>query len=152
MDILLFVLITGGAALIGFAVGIAGDKVPWFQKPKESVSKRKRKRKTTWLTWHQCSVLDSIAQHGGRGVLLWYTDISLATIRSLAKRGFVDTRSGNRVIATRAGKRRLLEPWPTQLGADAPKVRPDPHASGGAEIAPAASEGEAAVGKIEQTG
>lgn len=154
MDIFTFVVIAIFATVFGVAVGIiyADELGAWLRKRKKVVNKRRRKQKAAWLTWKQCSVLDSIAKHGSRGVLLWYTDISLSTIRSLAKRGFVDTRSGNRVIATRAGKRRLLEPWPAELVGDAPKVAPHPSASGHIQAAPAASEGAASVGKAEQSG
>jgi len=70
------------------------------------------KKRSAWLTRHQLEVLDTIRKHGRRGVLIWYTDLNLSTLRSLAKRGFVDTRSRGRIVATRAGKKRLSQPWP----------------------------------------
>ena len=154
MDMFTIIAIIVAACVVGVGIGMVGaDRlIAWVRKQRKAVNKRRRKQKAAWLTWKQCSVLDSIAKHGSRGVLLWYTDISLSTIRSLAKRGFVDTRSGNRIVATRAGKRRVLEPWPARLAADAPKVVPHPSASGQAQVAPAASEGAGSVGKTEQTG
>lgn len=102
----------------------------------------RRKRTSPWLTRHQLEVLDSIAQHGWRGVPLWYTGISLSTIRSLAKRGYVDTRARGRIIATRAGKRRLKQPWPIEQPTGDQKDR----AGSGAAVVPIVqSEGAAAV-------
>jgi hypothetical protein len=68
-----------------------------------------RKKRTPWLTANQLGVLDVIRQHGRRGLLLWHTDINLATIRSLSKHGFCDTASHGRIVITRAGRKRLLE-------------------------------------------
>lgn len=65
-----------------------------------------------WLTHNQLQVLDTIAKHGRQGVYLFYTDLPLATIRSLFKRKLVDTRRKGRVVVTWRGKRRLKQPWP----------------------------------------
>lgn len=102
----------------------------------------RRKRKSPWLTRHQLEILQSIAQHGWRGVPLWHTDINLSTIRSLAKRGYVDTRARGRIIATRAGKRRLNQPWPSEQ----PTGDLKDHAGSGASVSPIVrSAGAAAV-------
>jgi hypothetical protein len=97
-----------------------------------------------WLTRNQLEILDSIKKHGRRGVPLWYTDINLATIRSLAKRGYVDTRSRGRIVATRSGKQRLLQPWPTVQPTGDQKNTIGASGSNVAEIRPTAS-GEASV-------
>lgn len=73
-----------------------------------------KKVKTPWLTRNQCEVLDKIAKTGKAGIKVWYTDINLATIRSLCKKGLADTASKGRIVATRAGKRRLRQPWPPE--------------------------------------
>ena len=82
------------------------------------VSRRNRtaqaSKRTPWMTRNQMEVLDAIRKEGSTGVDLWGTDMKLSTIRSLEKRGLVDTRSGGRVVATKAGKKRLNEPWPDQ--------------------------------------
>ncbi len=75
---------------------------------------RGKKTKTPWLTRNQCEVLDRIAKTGRQGIKVWYTDINLATIRSLCKKGLADTASKGRILATRAGKRRLRQPWPPE--------------------------------------
>ncbi len=73
-----------------------------------------KKQKSPWMTRHQLEVLDGIRTHGRSGVPLWYTDINLSSIRSLAKRGYVDTASRGRIVITRAGKHRLRQPWPPE--------------------------------------
>ena len=83
------------------------------------------KTKAAWMTRRQLEVLETIRKHGRRGVLLWYTDINLSSIRSLAKRGMVDTRSKGRIICTRLGKRRLSQPWPTLQPLGDKKARAD---------------------------
>lgn len=109
----------------------------------EPVRKKKAERKdrADWLTRHQLEILKSINEHGRGGVPLWHTDISLSTIRSLAKRGYVDTRSRSRVVATSHGRRRLTQPWPQEQPTGDQKDRGDVVASGAAEIAPADAEG-----------
>jgi len=99
------------------------------------------KTKAAWMTRRQLEVLETIRKHGRRGVLLWYTDINLSSIRSLAKRGMVDTRSRGRIVCTRLGKRRLSQPWPTLQPTGDQKDRGDVVASGAAEIAPTDAEG-----------
>ncbi len=94
-----------------------------------------RKRKPAkdhgaWMTRHQLVVLQSIAGGGRGGVPLWNTDLSGSTIRSLAKRGFVDTRSGGRIVATCLGRKRLRQPWPAQQPAGEQKDRGDEPVSG----------------------
>lgn len=84
-----------------------------------------KKAENRWLTYNQLQVLDTIAKHGRQGVYLFYTDLSLATIRSLFKRGLIDTRRKGRIVATRAGKRRLKQPWPKPV-----QDRPDTGTSG----------------------
>lgn len=74
--------------------------------------KRKPAKSSAWLTRHQLGVLDSIAKQGSNGILIWGGGRSLSTLRSLAKRGFVDTRSGGRIVATYRGRKRLRQPWP----------------------------------------
>ena len=102
------------------------------------------KTHAAWMTRHQLEVLDSIAKHGRSGVPLWHTDINLSSIRSLAKRGYVDTRSRGRIVATRAGKKRLSQPWPASQPAGDQKQRPVVSGSGVTQIAPVAS-GEASA-------
>ncbi len=102
--------------------------------------KPKRKSRGDWLTTHQLVVLRSIADEGKAGVSIWRTDISGATIKSLWKRGYLDTRKGGRVIATGAGVVRLSQPWPAEQPTGDQKDRGDVVASGGAEIDPAASD------------
>ncbi len=98
------------------------------------------KTKAAWMTRHQLEVLRSIRQHGRRGVLLWYTDINLSTLRSLAKRGMIDTRSRGRIVCTRLGRLRLSQPWPAVQPAGDLKDSGDVVASGAAEVAPATAE------------
>lgn len=108
---------------------------------------RGKKEKSLWMTLHQLEVLDSIAKHGRSGVPLWFTDISLSTIRALSKRGFVDTRSRGRLIATRAGKRRLKQAWPPASSVGDQKGRQSTIGSNVTEIAPVAS-GEGSAGEV----
>ena len=77
------------------------------------------------LTYNQMTVLDTIAKAKRAGIKLWYTDLSLATIRSLCKRGFIDTRRGGRVVATWRGKRRLKMPWPKKPVENLPQAEPE---------------------------
>jgi hypothetical protein len=98
------------------------------------------KTKAAWMTRRQLEVLETIRKHGRRGVLLWYTEINLSSIRSLAKRGMVDTRSKGRIICTRLGKRRLSQPWPTLQPTGDQKDRADASGSGVEEIDSAGSE------------
>ena len=107
------------------------------------------KRKTKWITRHQLTVLAQIARAGRAGIKLWHTDINLATIRSLCKRGLADTASKGRVIATRAGKKRLREPWPAESSAGDQKDRASVVASGAAEIAPVTAEGSSDAGEVD---
>lgn len=147
MDTWIIVLI---ATVIGVAIGTAGGVgadvlIAWFRKQIKSAKKRKRKvarkARSDWLTRRQLEVLYAIRQHGRGGVLLWYTSISLSTIRSLAKRDMVDTRSRGRIVCTRLGRRRLSQPWPTVQPTGDQKDRGDVVASGAGEVAPVASEG-----------
>ncbi len=71
-----------------------------------------KKTENRWMTHNQLEVLEKIAATGRQGIKLWYTDLALATIRSLCKRGLADTRRNGRIVVTWAGKRRLKEPWP----------------------------------------
>ena len=99
-----------------------------------------KKVKTPWLTRNQCEVLDKIAKTGSAGIKLWYTDINLATIRSLCKKGLADTASKGRVIATRAGKRRLRQPWPPE---SAQSDRKPVTGSGESTVTPISAQGGA---------
>lgn len=65
-----------------------------------------------WLTRNQLETLDVIRKNGRSGIPLWHTDIKLSTIRSLATRGLINSRSQFDVVITRAGKARLRQPWP----------------------------------------
>jgi hypothetical protein len=108
----------------------------------ERKKKPKRKSRGDWLTIHQLRILSSIAEQGRKGIALWQTDVNISTIRSLAKRGYVDTRKHGRIIATGPGLVRLSQPWPADQPTGDQKDRGDVVASGGGEIAPTAS-GEA---------
>lgn len=99
-----------------------------------------KKLRTPWLTAHQLTILDVIGQHGRGGLPLWETNINLATIRSLAKRGFCDTASRGRIVITRAGRKRLLEPWPAEQPTGDQKDRADASGSGAAQNAPTGSQ------------
>jgi len=101
--------------------------------------KPKRKSRGDWLTRHQLEVLWGIAERGRSGIQLWQTDINISTIRSLAKRGYLDTRSHGRIIATGPGLVRLSQPWPSDQPTSDQKDRGNVVASGAAEVAPAAS-------------
>ena len=107
-----------------------------------------KKTKTPWLTRNQLMILSDIRANGRAGIDLWGGDINLSTIRSLSKRGMIDTRSGGRVVVTRAGKRRLRQPWPAQQPVGDQKDRGGVSVSGKAEIAPVAS-GEASHGNSD---
>ncbi|MEE8428551.1 MAG: hypothetical protein V3S33_03505 [Gammaproteobacteria bacterium] len=100
------------------------------------------------MTRHQLEVLEKISLAGRAGIRLWHTDINLATIRSLAKRGFVDTRVGGRVVVMRAGRRRLKQPWPALQPTGDQKDRQGSDGEGAAEIGAsgAAKEGDALTG------
>lgn len=74
----------------------------------------RKKAKPQWMTRNQLQVLEKIANAGRAGIKIWYTDLNLATIRSLCKRGFADTAKGGRILVTRAGKSRLRQPWPSE--------------------------------------
>lgn len=104
--------------------------------------KPKRKSRGDWLTRHQLEILSSIAKQGRSGIALWGKDTNLATVRSLTKRGYVDTRKGGKIIATGAGVVRLSQPWPGDQPTGDQKDRADVVASGSAEVAPTGS-GEA---------
>ena len=104
-----------------------------------------KKRKTPWLTRHQLEVLDSIRKHGRGGVPLWHTSISLSSIRSLAKRGLVDTASRGRIVITRAGKHRLHQPWPAESSTGDQKARGGVRAEGVVDIHGPEASGEASV-------
>jgi len=100
-----------------------------------------KKRATPWMTRHQLEILESIRKHGRLGLPLWHTDINLSTIRSLAKRGLVDTASRGRIVITRAGKHRLRQPWPAQQPTGDQKDAGDGNGSNVADIrGPAASQ------------
>ena len=109
---------------------------------KERAKKPKRKSHSAWMTWQQLLVLKVIANTGRAGIRLWFTDINLSTIRSLAKRGFVDTRSGGKIVATRSGKKRLTQPWPSAPSTGDQKETVEGVGSNVREIVPGAS-GEA---------
>lgn len=98
-----------GILLVGVGIGVAGLSY-WTGKQR----KPKAKKAPKWLTTHQLEVLDKIAATGSAGIKLWHTDINMGTIRSLCKRGFADTASAGRIVATRAGKTRLNQPWPAE--------------------------------------
>jgi len=128
-------------AFIGGVVGM------YFAMRREPKKKPSRKKQTPWLTVHQLETLATIHESkiekwplAVRGILLWYTDINLSTLRSLAKRGYVDTASGGRIVATFRGRRRLMEPWPTGQVLD--NLKDDGGVSGATEgkAAPAASD------------
>ncbi len=131
MDLLAGVVIF----ILAFVAGIALTR--WS---KDAKRKPGRKDRSGWMTRHQLEVLDSIQKHGRRGVPLWFTDLALSTIRSLSKRGFVDTRRRGRVVATRAGKRRLSRPWPGVQPTGDQKDRSDAGGSAQSEIACVASD------------
>jgi hypothetical protein len=98
------------------------------------------KTRVAWMTRKQLEVLDSIRKHGRRGVPLWHTDINLASIRSLAKRGLIDTRRRGRIVITRAGKSRLSQPWPPVQPTGDQKDRQREDRSNVREIAPTGSQ------------
>lgn len=100
--------------MVGIAVGLYGALLVVRSRVKESKGKPKAKASAGWLTRRQLEVLLKIAETGKTGIQIWHTDINVATMRSLCKRGFADTASNGRLIATRSGRRRLLEPWPTE--------------------------------------
>lgn len=104
------------------------------------MARKKKPAEDRWLTRNQLEVLQTIAAHGRRGVYLFYTDLSLATIRSLFKRGLVDTRRRGRIVATWRGKRRLKGPWPTTNAAVGSAVSPGMSASGGSRVDSGASQ------------
>ncbi len=120
--------------ILAFVAGIALTR--WS---KDAKRKPGRKDRSGWMTRHQLEVLDSIYKHGRRGVPLWFTDLALSTIRSLSKRGFVDTRRRGRVVATRAGKKRLSQPWPAAQPTGDQKDTQSANGSNVSSIAPAAS-------------
>lgn len=101
------------------------------------------KVKTPWLTRNQCEVLDKIAKTGRHGIKVWYTDINLATLRSLCKKGLADTASKGRILVTRAGKRRLRQPWPRE---SAQTDRAPVTGSGESTVTPIGGQGEAGAG------
>ncbi len=106
-----------------------------------------KKQKTPWMTRHQLEVLDAIRTHGRSGVPLWFTDISLSSIRSLAKRGLVDTASRGRIVITRAGKHRLNQPWPAEQPTGDQKGRGGGQGSNVVGIGAPEATGEASVGE-----
>ena len=144
MDISTIVLIAVAATVIGVAIGTAGADVlvGWFRNQKKVARKRKpaRKDRSGWITRNQLEILDTIRKNGRSGIPLWHTEINLSTIRSLAKRGFVNCRPGFRIVITRAGKKRLHQPWPAIQPVGDQKDRPVPVGSTTEEISPAASQ------------
>ena len=96
-------------AVVFGGVGLGVGGLYLWVRPRKAKA-RKPKRATPWLTRNQLEVLDAIRMVDG--VSLWYTDLSVSTIRSLAKRGLVDTASGGRIVVTKAGRKRLKQPWP----------------------------------------
>ncbi len=70
------------------------------------------RKELPWMTHSQLVALEDVAGAGRAGVLIFGTEINLATIRSLLKRDCIDTRRGGRVVATRLGRWRLRQPWP----------------------------------------
>ncbi len=131
MELLIAVLML----MVGFAAGIAAHLIG-----RRIEKKASRKKRTPWLTANQLGVLESIMLHGRGGLPLWQTDINLATIRSLAKRGFCDTASRGRIVITRAGRKRLLEPWPAEQPTGDQKDRADASGSGAAQNEPTGSQ------------
>lgn len=133
MDVTLeFLLLLGLAAICGgfavvFAVGVI-RKIRAKPQPRRD-----------WLTRNQLLTLQGIGKNGRSGIPLWNTDIKLSTIRSLAKRGFVASRSQFEVVITRAGKARLCEPWPPIQPTGDQKDVINPLRSGNEEIDSAAS-------------
>jgi len=104
--------------------------------------------KTPWMSRAQLRVLKRVRD---TKVRLWHTDISLSTIRSLSKRGLVDTRRGGRVVVTILGRLRLRGPWPAKSAQADRATRDGRVMSDGAGVASAASgEGSADVDLTEQ--
>ena len=126
--------------LIGFALLFGGGFAVVLGLVFTKKITSKLKQHGDWLTRNQLEILDAIRKNGRSGIPLWYTEINLSTIRSLAKRGFVDCRSGFRIVITRAGKKRLHQPWPAIQPVGDQKDRPVPVGSTTEEIAPAASQ------------
>ena len=125
--------------MLGLAFGFVGALFIVRQRRKPARKSKPAKDRGAWLTFHQLKVLQKIAQRGRDGMQLWQAEISLATIRSLWKRGFVDTRSGGRVVATYLGRKRLRQPWPAQQPIGDQKDRALADGSGGSSISPVAS-------------
>lgn len=100
--------------LIVFLLGVAAALFVGRVSPAKRKPKPKPKATAPWLTRRQLKVLKKIADTGANGILIWHTDINVATMRSLCKRGFADTASRGRLIATKAGKSRLRQPWPPE--------------------------------------
>ncbi len=125
---------------LGFACGIAATLLIVGGKQKNWLKKSfGGETKTAWMTRQQLLVLEGIAKAGKAGIRLWFTNINLSTIRSLAKRGFVDTRSGGRIVATRSGKKRLSQPWPDRPSTSDHKETGESGGSNVQAIAPEAS-------------
>ena len=125
-----------------FIVGAAAYLLSEWRMRISQKPKKKKRSHGDWLTRNQLEILEQISRTGRQGILLWHTDINVATIRSLAKRGYVETRKGNRIIATRAGKVRLSQPWPADQPTGDQKDRMGTESSNVREIAPGGS-GEA---------
>lgn len=121
------------AGVVATVLILANKRKKWLQKPFGGEAK------APWMTRQQLLVLESIAKTGRAGIRLWFTDISRSTIRSLAKRGFVDTRSGGRIVATRSGKKRLNQPWPSGPSTGDQKETGSTSGSNVSAIAPEAS-------------
>lgn len=74
----------------------------------------RRKQKKDWLSNYQLDVLEKIAGHGFQGVFMFDGDLSLKTIKALASRGYIESKSGFRVRVTRSGRNRLKQPRPKE--------------------------------------
>lgn len=135
METLTFFGIVFAGVMIGSGAMLFALRDRIRAKPK----RKPAKDRGAWLTRHQLVILESIARSGSAGVSLWKTDISGATIRSLAKRGFLDTRSGGRIVVTHLGRKRLRQPWPAEQSAGDQKDRVSADGSGVSSVAPVAS-------------
>ncbi len=135
------VIIAMAIGILFGALVVSAVRVVWLR---ERGQTPKRKSHTAWMTRQQLLVLESVAKTGRAGIRLWFTDINLSTLRSLSKRGLVDTRSGGRIVATRSGKKRLDQAWPDRPSTSDQKGTESGHGSNVQAIAPEAS-GEAST-------
>jgi len=136
--------------VVGVLAGGAGQF--WLMRRKKKTT---RKKDAPWLTVNQLETLNTIYEskvsyrfRTVRGIRLWYTAISLSTIRSLAKRGYVDTASKGRIVATSRGIHRLRQPWPASQSAVDQKQAPGMSGSREGKSASAASQAASQDGEV----